>query len=222
MMSNLRLIFVLFFICNFSFGQGTKIIKKETKTPYYIKEVYEVLKKNESVKHGEYVRSGSNNRVVERGHYENNEKTGIWEFYAFDGALEQKYNFSENKIEWSEPEESSIPIQTEIGGKFTDIAPEEMPVFIGGPTRLQTLMWRDFEYPLAARRNGTQGTVLVSAVITKDGKVTNETVEVGIGSGCDDVALSAAQKIPDEWIPARVNGEATNVKIFYPLRFRLE
>lgn len=222
MISNLRLIFVLFFICNLAFGQATKMIKKETTTPYYVKEVYEVLKKNESVKHGEYTRFRNPKKVVEKGRYENNEKTGIWEFYAYNGALEQKYNFSENKVEWSAPEESSNRIQTETGGKSMDIAPEEMPIFIGGSTRLQMFIWRNFEYPVAARRNGTQGTVVVSAIITKDGKVTNETLEVGIGSGCDEVALSAIQKIPDEWIPAKVNGEATNVKIFYPLRFRLE
>lgn len=222
MMSNPRLIFVLIFICNFAFGQDIKTIKKEITTPYYIKEVYEVLKKNESVKHGEYTRYITPKKVVEKGRYENNVKTGIWEFYSYNGALEQKYNFSENKIEWSAPEESSNRIQTEIGGKFFDVAPEEMPIFIGGSSRLQMFIWRDFGYPVAARRNGTQGTVLVSAIITKEGKVTNETLEVGIGSGCDEVALGAIQKIPDEWIPAKVNGEATNVKVFYPLRFRLE
>ncbi|HRJ31695.1 MAG TPA: energy transducer TonB [Cyclobacteriaceae bacterium] len=76
-------------------------------------------------------------------------------------------------------------------------------------------------YPADARRFGTQGKVLISVIITKDGRITDETVEKGLGHGLDEEALRVIQQIPDEWIPGTVNGETTDIKMIIPVTFRL-
>ena len=54
-------------------------------------------------------------------------------------------------------------------------------------------------YPSDARRNGIQGKVYVSAVITKTGEMIDEKVEEGLGYGMDEEALRIIKMIPDEY-----------------------
>lgn len=219
-MDKITLICVLVILTNPSFAQETKEITKENNFPNY-KEVYSILTTDKKIKHGKYVSYGRNNKIQEKGEYELGKKIGLWEFYNWDGELEQKYNFTDNKIDWNTSKESKLIIQTEVNGVFVDIKPDQFPVFIGGYYRLTRFVFA-LKYPVEARRNGTQGTVVISAIITVDGRMIDEKVEFGIGSGCDKEALRVLKEIPDEWISARHNGELRNVKIFYPVKFKLE
>jgi len=192
-----------------------------TPTPAYSKEVYYVLKSDKNVRHGEYLRYGLNKGIGEKGRYDMNQRVGIWEFYNSEGELEQKYNYTDRKVEYLNPSGATYRILwTEINGTYEDKQPDEMPVFIGGQSR-QWYFTLNLKYPAAARRQGTQGKVFISAIITRDGKMIDEKVETGIGDGCDEEALRVIKNIPDEWIPAKINGEATNVRILLPVTFKL-
>ena len=76
-------------------------------------------------------------------------------------------------------------------------------------------------YPADARGNGTQGKVVISVVVTQSGEIIDEKIEVGIGSGCDQVALEGVKNIPNEWVIGFLNGEPINVQIFIPVVFKL-
>lgn len=74
-------------------------------------------------------------------------------------------------------------------------------------------------YTESARQNRVQGTVLVSAVFTADGKVTGIRVIRGLPDGLNDEAIKAAQKI--RFTPAMKNGQAVSVRMSMEFSFNL-
>jgi protein TonB len=77
-----------------------------------------------------------------------------------------------------------------------------------------------FRYPTAARQAGIKGTLVVSATITKEGKMVNEKVVSGLGHGLDEEALRVARLIPDDWLPLKVHGVAVDARILIPMNLK--
>jgi periplasmic protein TonB len=74
-------------------------------------------------------------------------------------------------------------------------------------------------YTEAARQNRVQGTVLISAVFTADGRVTNIRVIRGLPDGLNDEAIKAAQKI--KFTPAMKGGQPVSVRMSMEFSFNL-
>lgn len=74
-------------------------------------------------------------------------------------------------------------------------------------------------YPPAARAQGITGTVLVQALVGKDGKVVETRVVKSVAL-LDSAAVEAVRRY--EFVPAVVNGEAVAVWIALPVRFSLD
>lgn len=74
-------------------------------------------------------------------------------------------------------------------------------------------------YTESARQNRVQGTVLVSAVFTADGRVTQIRVIRGLPDGLNDEAIKAAQKI--KFTPAMKNGQPVSVRMSMEFSFNL-
>jgi len=98
---------------------------------------------------------------------------------------------------------------------FIDYA-EELPVPIGGIKTLQEKV----HYTDLARRAEIGGTVIIQALINKNGDVVEATVKKGIGAGLDEEALNAV-KIT-KFIPGKQRGIPVNVKIYIPIKFVLK
>jgi TonB family protein len=77
------------------------------------------------------------------------------------------------------------------------------------------------EYPKDAKRNKAEGTVEIYFVVDQSGKVVDSGVEKGIGKGFDGAALKAFRRTKAEWKPGILNGEAVNVRMTMPYRFKL-
>ncbi|MCK6617862.1 MAG: TonB family protein [Cyclobacteriaceae bacterium] len=92
--------------------------------------------------------------------------------------------------------------------------------FDGGRTALVKFVSENLKYPNQARRMGIEGKVFLSAVIEKDGSVTNVQVLKGIGAGCDEEAVRVVSKLPN-WIPAKQRGRPVRSRITVPIIFAL-
>lgn len=136
-------------------------------------------------------------------------------------AIEQKFYFTNNKVTNLLASEISERYWIQSGESISEITPDEPPVFIGGKSWFYYYFWSSMRYPADARRNGIQGKVFISATITKDGKLINESVEEGPGFGLNEEALKVFDRIPDDWLPAKVKGEAVDIMILVPVTFRL-
>jgi TonB family protein len=75
------------------------------------------------------------------------------------------------------------------------------------------------KYTEEARQNKVQGTVLLSAVFTKDGRITDIRVIRGLPDGLTEKAIEAAQKI--RFKPATKNGVPVNVRANLEFNFAL-
>ena len=76
------------------------------------------------------------------------------------------------------------------------------------------------KYPEEAKREGLEGTVIVSFVITKEGKVEDPYVLKDIGGGCGEEAISILKNMP-LWESGIDKGEKVNVKLNLPVKFKL-
>jgi protein TonB len=76
-------------------------------------------------------------------------------------------------------------------------------------------------YPLAARRLGLEGRVLLEVVVRPDGRP--GTVRVRESSGHDLLDGSAVQTVRERWrfLPARRGGVPVESTVTVPIRFRL-
>ncbi len=98
---------------------------------------------------------------------------------------------------------------------------EQMPVFPGGQEALFNYICKNVKYPPKAETNGIQGRVVVTFVITKEGKVKNVKILKKVDPNLDAEALRVVRSLPD-WIPGRKAGKAVNVKYTIPVTFRLQ
>ncbi|MCB9535504.1 MAG: energy transducer TonB [Myxococcales bacterium] len=76
------------------------------------------------------------------------------------------------------------------------------------------------DYPAAARKEGIEGTVVLSIVVDTEGRVVRATVVKGLGHGLDQAAVEAAKATL--WHPATVGGRPTQSTRRFHVRFTLE
>lgn len=101
---------------------------------------------------------------------------------------------------------------------FTSV--EQVPEFPGGLEKFGAYLGRAVKYPAEARENGTQGRVIVTFVVERDGALSDIKVTRGIGSGCDEEAVRVLENSP-KWIPGIQNHRKVRVQYSVPISFTL-
>lgn len=99
-------------------------------------------------------------------------------------------------------------------------AVEKLPEFPGGEAAFGKYLSNTIRYPPVAKENNTQGRVIVSFVVEKDGSLTDIKVLRDIGGGCGPEAIRVLQKSP-HWKPGIQNGKAVRVAYTMPINFTL-
>jgi TonB family protein len=90
---------------------------------------------------------------------------------------------------------------------------------------LLAFMYENIQYPLEARQNGNEGTVVAGFVVEKDGSLSNFKVLRDIGGGCGlEVlrVLEAMNQIGIKWVPGQHQGQVVRTQFNLPIRFKLE
>ncbi|MDD2963343.1 MAG: energy transducer TonB [Bacteroidales bacterium] len=98
---------------------------------------------------------------------------------------------------------------------------EAMPDFPGGDAARMKFLRDNIKYPQIARESGIQGTVYVTFVVEKDGRVTDIRVLRGIGGGCDEEAVRVIKAMP-RWQPGKQRGKPVRVQFNMPIKFTLQ
>lgn len=111
--------------------------------------------------------------------------------------------------------EEAVEVEEEI---FVFV--EENPSYPGGEAARLEYLQKNIKYPVVARENGTQGTVYLTFVVEKDGRVTDVKVLRGIGSGCDEEAERVVKAMP-KWTPGKQRGKSVRVQYNMPIKFTL-
>jgi len=98
---------------------------------------------------------------------------------------------------------------------------EQQPEPTGGMEAMAKFIQKNIRYPASARRMGVEGTVFVSFVIDKEGKISQVQTIKGISPDCDKEAMRIIQMMPP-WKPGKQNGKPVSVRFVYPLKFKLD
>lgn len=97
---------------------------------------------------------------------------------------------------------------------------EEMPDFPGGMQALMEYISKNLKYPVIAYENGTQGRVIVSFVVKKDGSISDIRTVRNVDPYLDKEAERVMAAMP-KWKPGKQRGQAVNVRFTVPVMFRL-
>ncbi len=98
---------------------------------------------------------------------------------------------------------------------------EVMPQFPGGAPELFNFLAKNIRYPAEAENAGTQGRVIVTFVVGKDGSINDARVVKSVDPLLDAEALRVINAMPN-WTPGTQSGKAVNVKYTVPITFRLD
>jgi len=93
---------------------------------------------------------------------------------------------------------------------------EYRPTPIGGMSAIHEKVY----YTEIARRAGLEGTVVIEAVVDKQGNIVDAIIKKGIGGGLDEVALDAVKNT--KFRPGKQRGKPVNVRISIPIKFILK
>lgn len=208
------------------------------------KEEFTVLKDNPVVKQGHYVKMDMEKQVMVEGYYHNgrmdsiwtyypapgtplravgeyedDEKTGVWDYYNSEGVLEQKYDHANNLLLYFDTDATECEVA--VGSEsFKKMELDIPPLFIGGEAEMMSYM-SDVFYPDKAKDAKVEGEVVVAMVINVDGTAARHEVRKGLGYGLDEEALRIAKKIPDNWLPGEFYEEKVPVRIELVIPFQL-
>jgi hypothetical protein len=94
---------------------------------------------------------------------------------------------------------------------------DQMPQFPGGDKEILSY----FKNNIMSIKDAQPGTVYVSFIITKKGKVLYPYVTRGINASCDKEALRLVQSMPD-WQPGKLKGKPVLVRYALPVRFSMK
>lgn len=160
----------------------------------------------------------------ESGMMDKKEKVGVWEYYGYTAGKRQvtvqRYDHSEKKLLYYRPIEK-MTYNTEVSpGNWVARPVDQPPLYIGGDAALAAYTSK-VVYPQAAQEQSIQGKVVVAIAIDTLGHASAPHVIQRLGGGCDEEALRVSQKIPDQWIPARVGSRAVPVEFELPFTFKL-
>jgi protein TonB len=97
---------------------------------------------------------------------------------------------------------------------------DELPVPPKGMKGFTKYLLENLKYPTTAREAGTQGMVVLTFVVTAEGKIDAVEVLQGIGNGCDEEAVRVITR-SGTWSPGIKDGKAVATRMNFPVNFKL-
>lgn len=113
------------------------------------------------------------------------------------------------------------PVKKPSGKDAHENLEDQDPSFPGGDLACMEWLRDNIKYPAEAIEKGIEGRVIVTFVVTKDGKITNAEVVRSSDPLLNEEALRVLRFMPD-WIPAKRNGQNVDLQYTLPLTFRLQ
>ena len=176
--------------------------------------VTDVVYKNDEPQKQVPVKKGKSSATIK-----NNGKTVLQVVEAQDQKTEAEAPKTEQK-EFKAEGTFTPDEQKEIPQDVFDVV-EVMPQFPGGAPKLFEYLSQNIRYPKEAMESETQGRVIVSFVVCKDGSICDAKVVKSVSPALDAEGLRVISSMPN-WTPGTQSGKAVNVKYTVPISFRLD
>lgn len=215
-----RLSFILLLFTPFLKVRGQETLERTGKVNKHYRSVYHVLKSDKKIRHGTYQVFNGDTLIVE-GLYDHGKKIGRWNFLSSKGKLEQRFNFSGNKLEYYNPD--TTVLQFKIAHPLEPGDTIIYPAKIGS----NALVFHKFimkSIMMDHRVAGTTGEFELFNIfyLDENGKLIKWQKKVASLNFNRVREESFSEFEPDELLftPARVNGQAVPSVIIHKTRLR--
>ena len=121
-------------------------------------------------------------------------------------------------VEVLKADEVVVPMKPDSTRIYCDIA-EQMPMFPGGDRKLIEYLENNVQYPPECKEACTQGRVVVTFVVERDGSISHAKVYKSVDPRLNAEALRVVEAMP-KWRPGQQNGVTVAMKYTIPVTFR--
>lgn len=97
---------------------------------------------------------------------------------------------------------------------------DNLPTFPGGYSAMQKYLRESIVYPESARKDETEGIVILSFVVEPDGSLSNIKVDSTVDPEIDKEAIRIVKNMP-RWKPGKKGKKSVRVKYELPISFKL-
>ncbi|HVU57321.1 MAG TPA: energy transducer TonB [Puia sp.] len=229
-------------------AQERKLITSQSGDRYRrVKEVYFVLRSDNSIKDGPYqqwlndkleisghYKNGQKDSVWEiynrqilqtRKHYDHGKMVGKWEFYTWQGEPFYTYDFATDKACYP-----AGPIASDTATHFYlneagqwvrgRLDQDIIPLF--SPGEWLNFLNRNLKFPDAAVINNEQGRVVISMLVDENGQASDYAVYTSVSRSLDKEALRVVSAHDNLFAPAQKNGKKIRSIYLQPIIFKME
>ena len=204
-------VLILFLSLN---GYAQELKSKNLVTNQFV-ETFTVDKKTK-LKNSNYLKINAITKdTLVTGIYRDDLKTGIWKYYSKGNSPWIVYDYENKAIKFLPTEIAKI--DSFLIWKDNSFIREKVdtpPVYIGYEKEVQTTIAVNTKLPVDVLVNGLFGKTLVSFIIDKTGKMNGFRVEASFHKDLNPELLNACKLIDGTWLPAKVNGEPVDSKLF--------
>lgn len=160
---------------------------------------------------GKYVSYWPSQKVQEEGSYNANKKLGTWLLFYEDGktAGEEGFDNEGKKIAGSYYDRSGSSV------KYEDLFAS--PTHKDGITGFYKYLANNIQFPPEAIKSGASGTVRLSFIVNKEGKVEDIIVVQTPDYDLEREAIRVLSK--SKWIPGKRFGEVVSTRYEVPIKF---
>ena len=121
-----------------------------------------------------------------------------------------------NRDDWMLVGEIACPDPAPVDTNFVYNVVEEMPTFPGGNQNVAEYVRQNFKYPPILGTEAGQGRLIVSAIVERDGSLSNIELVRKLDPSIDKEVLRLVKNMP-RWTPGKINGVAVRVKMNIPI-----
>ncbi|RZK55832.1 MAG: TonB family protein [Pedobacter sp.] len=166
----------------------------------------------DGIGHAVEVSGVSDNQLTEEGDYLNGLKSGTWVGRYHSGKSSYEEIYDAGKFV------SGKSVQDGIDYPYTVVM--TAPIYKAGVNEFYRYLGRSIKYPSDAVKSNISGSVALSFVVNKDGKISDVEVLKGVSPSIDEEAKRVLTYSP-KWQPATHRGLPVRVKYNLPIKFSL-
>lgn len=99
---------------------------------------------------------------------------------------------------------------------------EQMPQFKGGEEEMMKFLGMNIRYPKEAKEAGTEGIVVASFIVEKDGTLSDIQIIKELGMGTDEEVIRVVETMSGKWLPGKQDGAPVRVQYTLPVRYTIK
>lgn len=204
---------MFFFFMFIPFWGSSQTLELKKISTSCFREIYSVDKSTKQ-KCGKYLKLDRQTKdTLVFGEYKNDQKTGIWKYYADENKLWMAYDF-DNKSLVVRPEKTGETETFSVfnGNTFSEQKVDNPPLYLGSKNEIEKIFLASIKLSPEITANSKSGICIVRFVVTKEGKIRDIVQELALTNDLIPQIKNILESMQSDWIPSKINKEAVDAQ----------